>query len=220
MLVEPSAALQALLSGDEQAMELDAAAIELATIHTGPCEPEPVLRLLDEWAGQIEGMLMPGAGGAHFLSAVNRVLFDGVGLRGDTDDYYAAENSCLPLVIERRKGLPITLSVIYLEIARRLLRPVYGVALPAHFVCQYNDGLVRVYVDVFDQGRLLTEEDCVEKIRELTARPGQQVDLQFTPCDKRSIVARMLRNLWGSYRRAGDNPRAGVVESWLRFVAP
>ncbi|MGC4049683.1 MAG: transglutaminase-like domain-containing protein [Paludibaculum sp.] len=220
MPVEPSSAFQALLAGDEQAMELDAAALELASIHTGPAEPAPVLRQLDEWAGQIEHLLMPGAGGAQFLSAMNRVLFDTAGLRGDREDYYSAENSCLPLVMERRKGLPITLSVIYLEVARRLLRPVYGVALPAHFVCQYNDGLVKVYVDVFDQGRLLTEEDCLEKIRDLTLGAGRQVELQFAACDKRAIVARMLRNLWGAYRRAGDGPRASVVESWHRYVTP
>ncbi|WP_321472938.1 transglutaminase-like domain-containing protein [uncultured Paludibaculum sp.] len=218
--MEPSGAFRALLSGDEQAMELDAAALELSTLHTGYTDPAPALRQLDEWAGQIEEMLMPGAAGAHFLSAVNRVLFDGAGLRGDAEDYYAAENSCLPLVIERRKGLPITLSVIYLEVARRLSRPVYGVALPAHFVCQYNDGLVRVYVDVFDQGRLLTEDDCLEKLSELTARPGLRETVQFTPCEKRSIVARMLRNLWSSYRRAGDNARASQVEYWLRLVTP
>ena len=62
--MEPSGAFRALLSGDEQAMELDAAALELSTLHTGYTDPAPALRQLDEWAGQIEEMLMPGAAGA------------------------------------------------------------------------------------------------------------------------------------------------------------
>lgn len=213
----PSDALRALLAGDEQALELDLAAVELATLHMGRTDPDVVIRQLDEWAGQVEHELMPGAGGAQYLSAVQRVLFEGAQLRGAEEDYYAAENSCLPLVIERRKGLPITLSVIYLEVARRLSRPVYGVALPAHFVCQYNDGLVRVYVDVFQAGRLLTEEDCLEKIGALTGQPALANLVRFEPCDKRSIVTRMLRNLWGAYRRAGDAGRADQVEGWLRL---
>lgn len=216
----PSERFRGLLAGDEQAMELDEAALELSTLHLGPTDPAPVLRQLDDWANQIDRLLTPGAGGAPYLSAAERVLFRDAGLQGDTDDYYAIENSCLPLVVERRRGMPLTLAVIYLEVARRLARPVYGVALPAHFVCQYNDGLVRVYVDVFDAGRLLTEEDCLAKIQELMSRPIQLEELHFGPCAKRTMVARMLRNLYGSYRRAGDDARAGAAESWLRLALP
>jgi regulator of sirC expression with transglutaminase-like and TPR domain len=219
-LIDPSPAFLALLAGDEEALELDQAALEVATLDRPGLDPGGVLRILDTWAAAINSRLSPSAGGAHFLSTVNRFLFEETGLGGDIEDYYAPANSCLDQVLERRKGLPLTLSVIYLEIARRLLRPVYGIPLPAHFLCQYNDGLVKVYIDVFDGGRLLTEDDCLDLIEKLTNRRLESTPLLFAPATKRQVVARMLNNLFSAYRRLGDLRKAEDAERWLRLAYP
>ncbi len=213
---EPSAQFVAMMGGDETALELDEAALEVAGIDRA-VDRACVLRQLDAWADEVRLLLLPSAGGAQYLSAVHQVLFDEAELRGDNDDYYAPANSCLDQVIERKKGLPITLSVIYLEVGRRLLRPVYGVGLPAHFVCQYNDGLVKVYVDAFDEGRLLTEEDCLDLIYERTGRRMEASPLLFEPSGKALIVTRMLNNLRGAYLRMGDEGKAARAERWMRL---
>jgi len=214
--MEPSERFLALMAGDEEALELEEAALELAGLDHR-VDRGAVIRQLDEWAEEVRRRLPPSAGGAQYLSVVHQVLFDEAGLRGDTENYYSPANSCLDLVVARRKGLPITLSVIYLEVARRLLRPVYGVGLPSHFVCEYNDGLVRVYVDVFDGGRLLTEDDCLELIRERTGRQFEASALLFSPSPRAQIVTRMLNNLQGSYRRLGEIEKADAAGRWLRL---
>ncbi len=206
-------ALLDLLRGDETAMELDAAALELARVEDPRLDPSATLATLDEWADEVGRTLPPAAGGAQFLSALHTYLFDKLGFQGDRETYYAPANSCLEQVMARRKGLPITLSVMYIELARRLLRPVYGVSLPSHFVCLYNDGLVKVYVDAFDRGKLLTEEDTLALVARMTGQRGSARPLLLMPATKREIVVRMLRNLRNAYALAGDAGRLARLEA-------
>lgn len=212
----PGEALLDLLTGRSEEMELDEAALEVAAIEDPALDRGEALRTLDEWAARIQARLAPASGGAQYLSAAHDELFLKLGLKGDTEEYFTPENSCLHLVLKRRAGLPITLSVIYLEIARRLLRPVYGIPLPAHFLCRYNDGLVNVFVDVFYGGRLRTAEGCLDLVEEITGRRPLNTPLTFAPATKRQIVIRMLGNLRGAYQRAGRARDAGRVEELLK----
>lgn len=197
-----------LLAGRDDQMELDAAAVELARLDHADVDAARVLSTLDEWADLIDAELPRGAGGAIYLATVNRVLFQQIRLRGDTVEYDAPENSCLDRVIDKRSGMPITLSLIYMEVARRLMRPVYGVALPAHFLCRFDDGLVSVYVDPFDQGELLTASDCLDRVEQLTGRRPDDSALTFAAATKRQILHRMINNLRNSYYRRGRNQDA------------
>jgi regulator of sirC expression with transglutaminase-like and TPR domain len=207
-----AAALLDLLRGDESAMELDAAALELAKVEDPGLDPRTSLATLDGWAMEIGRRLPPAAGGAQFLSILHTYLFDELGFQGDRETYYAPANSCLDQVLTRRKGLPITLSVLYIELARRLLRPVYGVSLPAHFVCLYNDGLVKVYIDTFDRGKLMTEDDALALIERVTGQRVSAHPLLFAPATKREIVLRMVRNLRNAYTLTEDNDRLARLE--------
>lgn len=208
---QPGGRLIDLIQGDETALELDEAALELARVEAPALDATGALATIEAWAAEIGRRLPPSAGGAQFLSVLHTFLFDELGFQGDKETYYAPANSCLDQVLARRKGLPITLAVLYIELARRLLRPVYGISLPAHFVCLYNDGLVKVFVDVFDRGRLMTEDDALALIEGVTGARVPAHPLMFAPATKREILLRMVRNLRNAYTLAQDPVRL----AWL-----
>ncbi|MCL4792953.1 MAG: hypothetical protein KJZ84_00245 [Bryobacteraceae bacterium] len=207
---------QELLAGRPAPLELDEAALEIARLHNPGADTGAALATLDRWAGAIQQSLPPAAGGLQYLDTAHRFLFGEIGLRGDRETYFAAENSCLDQVIARRRGLPLTLSVVYIEIARRLLRPIHGIGLPGHFVCQYNDGLVNVVVDVFHEGALLAPGDALALVEALTGRPHILTPSSFQPASRQSIVLRMLRNLRNAYQQQGDAARVRQIDSLLR----
>lgn len=189
--------LDALLTRERAAITLDRAALEIAAIEYPGLDPEPSIRRLDAIASDIEAAAGPGASGAEFVHAANAHLFGKLGLRGNEQQYYDVRNSCLNDVLQRGLGLPITLSVVYMEVARRLGRPVYGIALPAHFVVEYDDGEFDTYIDPFHGGRLLTREECIELVRERTGTaPERSAFLASSP---KQIIARMLQNLKAVY---------------------
>jgi regulator of sirC expression with transglutaminase-like and TPR domain len=217
---EPSSRLIALLGGDESAMELDEAAVEVASLDHGDLARRAVFRQLDLWAARVLDVAGPGARGALLLHALNHVLFEEERLEGDREDYYSPANSCIDMAMARRKGLPITLSVICIEVGRRAGLPLSGVNLPGHFVCRYDDeDGVRVLIDPFNGGRLLTEDDCLRLVEEVTGASLPPLEELFAPAPKSRIVARMLNNLHGAYWRRGDLGKAAEVVHWLRMAA-
>src|SRR5947209_6892413 len=118
--------LKGLLKGDEDAMELDRAALNLATIEFPDLDFRPSLQALDRFANDIANRCPDLSDGREFVRVANAYLFEEVGLRGNADDYYNPRNSCLNEVLDGRPGIPITLSVIYMEIGRRLAKRVVG----------------------------------------------------------------------------------------------
>lgn len=186
--------LKELLAGLDESMELDRAALNLATIEFPALDFTPTLKQLDVYASQIADRCRDLSDGREFVHVTNEYLFREVGLKGNSDDYYNPRNSCLNQVISERMGIPITLSLVYLEVGRRLAKNVVGIALPRHFVVQYDDGDYAAYIDPFHGGRILTKQDCFQLAQcedddpRLLARAG-----------KRQIVMRIINNLRGIY---------------------
>jgi regulator of sirC expression with transglutaminase-like and TPR domain len=193
----------AVLAGRPSGMQLDEAALQIAALDHEGVDPARWLGLLDGWAGQLMATAGPATSGPLFLSRLNAFFFGELGFRGDSEDYHHPANSCLDQVLERRKGLPITLSVAYLELARRLKREVSGVALPAHFLCRYVEEGIPIYIDVFHAGRLMTEEDCVELISQAAGQALEFDPSAFPAATPRVILHRMLNNLRNSYSLSG-----------------
>src|SRR5437879_2746210 len=127
----------------------------MASIEFPGLEVEASLQRLDGLAQQISAQLSANATGLDFIKAANELLFG-----GNDNEYYDPRNSCLNSVLMRRLGIPITLSVVYIEVARRLGRSVYGVGLPGHFIVAYEDRESRYWIDPFHNGRILTFADC------------------------------------------------------------
>jgi regulator of sirC expression with transglutaminase-like and TPR domain len=186
--------LKRLLVGQDDAMELDEAALNLATIEFPELDFSPTLHALDRFANDIAERCPDLSDGREFVRAANAYLFQEVGLRGNADDYYNPRNSCLNQVLDVRLGIPITLSVIYMEIGRRLAKRVVGIGLPRHFVIQYDDGDYSTYIDPFHGGTILSPEDCYRLAQVEDDNPGL-----LAPACKRQIVMRMINNLRGIY---------------------
>lgn len=195
-----------LLRGDRPAVTLDRAALDIARLEYPDLNPEPWVERLDAIAAEIGRRIGPAAPGEEFVDLANLYLFGELGLRGNERHYYDPRNSCLNDVLDRRLGIPITLSVIYMEVARRLGRTVHGIGLPSHFLVQYDDGRFSTYLDPFHGGEPLTRSECAGMIMRLTgAEPPPSAFVPFTP---KQIAIRMLQNLKGVYVANGSYDRA------------
>ena len=203
-------ALRRALQGDAS-VTLDAAALELARIEYPSLDPGPSLAALDQIATELGARLTPECGGAGFVQIANDYLFGELAFRGNQTEYDDPRNSCLNQVLERRIGLPITLSAVYIEVARRLERPVTGIGLPGHFVVRYDDGAFSTYIDPFHAGKLLTEQDCAALAREITGTDLSGDPSALEPVGVRYILVRMLNNLRAAYFKAREFNKAGVV---------
>jgi regulator of sirC expression with transglutaminase-like and TPR domain len=207
--------LRQLLAGQSHTQRLDRAALDVAAIHYPGLEPEPFLDQLNDLASRLGDRLRNFNDGRDFVEKAQRYLFGELGFHGNEIDYADPRNSCLNQVLERRTGIPIALSVMYMEVARRLHMPVYGIGLPRHFVLQFDDGNYSTYIDPFHGGRAITANECYELAGATVADPGllQRVT-------KKYIAMRMLRNLSEVYLRAGDYERAVASINLLLEGAP
>ena len=189
--------LSALLAGRDTGLHLDEAALLLAEIEYPDLDAAGFLGILDSYAVELAGRLRD-PGGEAFVIEANRFLFEELGFSGNSKDYYNPANSCLNEALASKTGIPITLSVIYLEIARRLAKPVFGIGMPGHFLTQYDDGFYSTYIDPFHGGRLLDAAGCLEMVGD-GAHPTM-----LARVNDRQIIARMINNLRGVYfsRRA------------------
>lgn len=157
------------------------------------------------------------------VEALNEFLFRELGFAGNQENYYDARNSLLPYVIDERKGIPITLAVVYIEIGRRAGLEVDGVGLPGHFVvCVRADsarGTETRLVDPFNR-RVIDQGDCQEL---LDALYGGQVALSeehLRAASNREILARLLRNLKAVYAQASRHRRALAAVERIMLVDP
>jgi regulator of sirC expression with transglutaminase-like and TPR domain len=166
------------------------------------------------------------------ISALNYVLFGELGLRGNRDDYYDPRNSFLNDVLDRGLGIPISLSVVYLEVAHRIGFPVAGIGMPGHFLLKYrpptdtdSDGTPpginqEVLIDCFNQGDTLSPQDCQKRLNEIYSG---EMDLRpefLHPVNRRQILARMLNNLKTVYLSTRDFRKALTIADLMLVVRP
>ncbi len=208
------------LRDERSAVTLDVAALDLASIEFPGLDPEASLFRLNNLAEQVGSQLAGKATGLDFIRAANELLFDVLQYRGNEDDYYDPRNSCLNSVLMRRLGIPISLSVIYIEVARRLGRLVYGVGLPGHFIVAYEDAESRYWVDPFHGGRILSFADCSALAKETAGVDLRSNPAVLAPVTKRQILVRMLSNLKAIYLRGEAFDKARQVLDLLIEAMP
>src|SRR5437868_2927694 len=188
-----------LLARRNEAVQLDLAALQLATIEFPKTQSAPYIGLLDSHAAELSERVDEETSGEEFVGLLNQYLVEELGFRGNEDDYYNPSNSCLNMVLTERVGIPITLSVLYMEIGRRLGRPIYGIGLPGHFLVQYDDGEFSAFIDPFNQGRLLFDQECLELATQVTGYDISRDTTVLKPVNRRHILIRMINNLRAVY---------------------
>lgn len=165
------------------------------------------------------------AGTADRLRAVSDVLYDVAGFAGNDDDYYDPRNSYLNDVVERRRGIPISLAVVYADVARRAGVATFGVGAPGHFVLASADPLSAAgdepwFVDPFSRGSVLTPAECIELIEDRNGRQFRVSLEHLRPTSTWEIGLRMLRNLKLCHARQSDWRAALPVQQRLVMLLP
>jgi regulator of sirC expression with transglutaminase-like and TPR domain len=154
------------------------------------------------------------------IEYLNAYLFEERGFRGNAEEYYDPRNSFLNDVVDRGLGIPITLSIVYMEVGRRVGMPLQGVGMPGHFIMQYAEPEEDIYIDPFNRGRMLSRQACEELIQQLYGEPVPFHETFLAPVSKKQILARMLMNLKAIYIQTKDYLKALSVVERLLIIQP
>lgn len=174
-----------------------------------------VTRKLDRLAEELARRLAGASGVGERIARLRAVLFTEVGFHGNTECYEDPQNSYLSKVLIRRCGIPVSLSVVLLLLAKRLNLPIVGIGMPGHFLVRYGTDPSGPYLDAFGGGRVLTRDDCAAWLR----ASGFSVDARLLlPVGARYIVARMLRNLVAVFTKRGASSEAQILTGYLKRV--
>ncbi|HJQ36902.1 MAG TPA: transglutaminase-like domain-containing protein [Thermoanaerobaculia bacterium] len=153
------------------------------------------------------------------LGHLHAELFDAAGYRGDTTNYYDPRNAYLNEVIDRKLGLPITLSILFLHIASRLGLAAAGVGLPGHYIVKVQFELNEVYVDPFGGGTTLTLPEISELLQQLSGGSIPLASEHLRSWSGRETLHRVLGNLSGMWNRAGDSRKAAAARERMELLA-
>lgn len=210
-----------LVKGADDDIDLVEAALLIARTAYPEIVSAHYTERLELWAEQLRRRMDASSSPGEMLQALNRILFDDEGLRGNSENYYDPRNSFLNCVMDRKLGIPITLSLVYSEVGRRAGFAVHGFALPGHFMA----GLVHtsgvLYVDAFNKGEILGESECRERLGVLYGDHIPTDDTIWkTPASRKSILIRMLRNLKGIYRQWGEDLNCLEMIQWILSIEP
>jgi regulator of sirC expression with transglutaminase-like and TPR domain len=228
-------AFEALFAGGDVAIDLGRAALLIASEEYPDLDIAHYLAQLDVLAMQVRAALgiadvsedadltraLQERDPYSIIKAINEVLFVQERFRGSSKaDYYNPRNSFLNDVLERRIGIPITLSLVYMEVGRRLGVQIDGIGLPFHFIVGYRLPEGRIYIDAYEQGRILTEEDCRLRMNRIFKGKAHFNRRWLQPVSHRQLLVRMLDNLKYIYMSRGDDKRALSVCDRLVLLAP
>jgi len=172
--------------------------------------------LFDSYAGELLERVDLRADADQLLSAFNNYVFDVLRFKGNEQNYYDPENSYLNRVVDRRKGNPINLCLVYLMLARRLRLPLAGIGLPGHFICRYQTPSEEYYIDVFNHGKLWTKANCIQY---LVFRNYTVQDSYLTPVSSRKMLMRICGNLHQVYHHLGLTGEATRLQRYLIALA-
>lgn len=224
-------ALEALIAGEDAAIDLAQAALLVASIEYPDLAMAHYMAQLDALARRVRDALtlpdpitMPQLPSdldpLIVIETLNRVLFDEEQFHGNLTDYHNPNNSFLNKVLDDHTGIPITLSLLYIEVGKRVGILFDGIGLPYHFVVRHrlSDGFI--YIDPFDSGQFLTEQDCYDIVRRIAKNKPKPHPQWFAPVTHRQFLARILNNLKQNYIEAEAYERALIICDFVLLLAP
>jgi len=206
---------------EDERIDLLRAALTFARMEDSALDIEHYVRRVDALAKRVAAKIKDPDDPLQMIAAINAVLFQEEVFRGNTVDYYSPRNSFLQHVLNRQMGIPITLALVYMEVAQRVGFPLYGVGMPGHFLLKHYDVSGHaILIDAFERGSIVSEEDCRQKLK--TIYSGQ-VTLQpefLLPVTRRQMLTRMLNNLRSVYLSQRDFRRAVQVVDLTLVIYP
>jgi regulator of sirC expression with transglutaminase-like and TPR domain len=206
---------------DDERIDLLRAALTFARVEDPQLDIEHYVRRVDELATRVAEQIQEPDDPGQIIAALNHVLFQEEMFRGNTVDYYSPRNSFLHDVLDRRLGIPITLALVYMEVARRVSFQLFGVGMPGHFLLKHYDvDGHSILIDAFERGSIVTEEDCRQKLDSIYSG---QLALQpefLLPVTRRQMLTRMLNNLRSVYLSQRDFRRAVQIVDLILVIYP
>jgi regulator of sirC expression with transglutaminase-like and TPR domain len=219
-VIEEFAALVAPEIADEK-IDLLRAALTFARPEYPALDESRYLELIDEYAERVRSRRGESEDPAHTIASINVVLFQQEGFAGNQSEFYDPRNSYLNDVLDRKLGIPISLSVIYMEVAQRVGLPVFGVGLPGHFLLKHYDlNGNQIFIDPYVAGRLLSPAECQTRLDEVY---GGQMPLQpefLNSVSRRQILTRMLNNLRSIYISQRNFKKALTIVDFILAIHP
>ena len=199
----------------ERVPDLEAGAFLLSRFVRPNADPGVYRLWLDRVALAVSDGIPDDASTAEAVKRLSAHLFQSMGFAGNETNYYDPDNSCLSRVIDTRRGIPVTLSILYLLVAKRLKLPVYGVGTPGHFLLGFREGGDAHFLDAFRHGRMLE----ASAVRRMLVRNGYEFRPEYLkPSGPREILARMMRNLLSIYQKTGAAGRAEKLSVLVEII--
>lgn len=201
----------------EGRLELARAALLVAAESDPALDIEAHLGVLDGWGATLAARLEPSSNNLQRLARLRAFVYDELGFRGDTTDYFDPGNSLLHEVLRRRTGVPLTLAIVVLELGWRIGMPLEGVGFPGHFLVRLTGEPDDLVLDPFEHGRSMHEDD-LRRILESSTRGEVAFERELlASVGKRHMIVRLLHNLKNAYVRRGDH--SGALAAVERLLA-
>ena len=217
----------ALIARDDARIDLARACLMIAQDAYPGLAVDRYMGEIERMAIRLRGRLPQAGGGEERVVALNQFLYEDLGFWGNTEDYYDPRNSYLNEVIDRKTGIPITMSILYMELGRRIGLPIEGVSFPGHFLVRLKLRGGMLVIDPFSGGAPQSEEELRSRVKRVIPDgvaddlPAAELPLdQFLePATNRQILSRLLRNLKGIYRESEPERMLDVLNRML-LVTP
>jgi len=206
---------------EDERIDLARAALAIARTEYPRLEPDLYLRRLQGLAQRVRARLTRNPTPAETIGVVNSVLFDEEQFRGNVDDYYDPRNSFLNEVLDRKLGIPITLALVYEEVARRAGLQLFGVGMPGHFLLKHYDVDGRqVILDPFHGGALLSLQECQRRLDKIYSGQMQLQSELLSSVSRRRWLTRLLNNLKTIYLSSRNFRKALVMADLILAIYP
>ena len=196
-----------LTQGDDDDIDLATAALLIAATEYPQLDIAQQMNVLDSLAGGASQRLGQQRDPLFAINTLSEYLFDEIGFSGNDDDYYDPRNSFLNEVLSRRTGIPISLSLVCIEVGKRLRIPLVGIGMPGHFLVRHQDQ-EDLFIDPFHRGILISEEECAQRMQQITQTNIAWDSQLLSPVSNRDFITRLLRNLKGVYLQREDFGRS------------
>ncbi|HKK44764.1 MAG TPA: transglutaminase-like domain-containing protein [Balneolaceae bacterium] len=207
--------LDVLEGGLRNMKQLEDAVFILARFDNPTLRESEYKQKLDRFADMIRDDIRFSLNESQEMHTVLDFVFSELGFSGSIADYYNPENSYLNRVIDRRQGLPISLALIVLFLARRLDLSFYGINMPIHFMLKFNGQQGEIFIDPFDHGKIVTYNQCYYFLKQNGVEPKS---MHFEVADEAAILARCIRNLINSYEKIDEVRKAESLKKLLNTV--